>query len=28
VRFLPDSMAFPVFQAMCSIAGGETVSLP
>jgi prepilin-type processing-associated H-X9-DG protein/prepilin-type N-terminal cleavage/methylation domain-containing protein len=28
VRFLPDSMAFPVFQALCSIDGGETVSVP
>jgi len=28
VRFLPDSMAFPVFQAMASINGGETISQP
>jgi prepilin-type N-terminal cleavage/methylation domain-containing protein/prepilin-type processing-associated H-X9-DG protein len=28
VHFLPDSMAFPVFQALCSIDGGEVVSLP
>jgi prepilin-type N-terminal cleavage/methylation domain-containing protein/prepilin-type processing-associated H-X9-DG protein len=26
VRFLPDSMAFPVFQAMCSIQGGEVIT--
>jgi prepilin-type N-terminal cleavage/methylation domain-containing protein/prepilin-type processing-associated H-X9-DG protein len=28
VHFLPDSMSFPVFQALCSINGGEVVSLP
>jgi prepilin-type N-terminal cleavage/methylation domain-containing protein/prepilin-type processing-associated H-X9-DG protein len=28
VRFLPDTMAFPVFQAMCSINGGEVITLP
>ncbi len=27
VRYLPDSMAFPVFQAMCSIQGREIVSV-
>jgi prepilin-type processing-associated H-X9-DG protein len=26
VRFLPDSMSFPIFQAMCSMNGGEVVS--
>jgi prepilin-type N-terminal cleavage/methylation domain-containing protein len=25
VRFLPDSMSFPIFQAMCSIQGGEVI---
>jgi prepilin-type N-terminal cleavage/methylation domain-containing protein/prepilin-type processing-associated H-X9-DG protein len=28
VRFLPNSMAFSVFQAMCSIQGGEVINLP
>jgi prepilin-type N-terminal cleavage/methylation domain-containing protein/prepilin-type processing-associated H-X9-DG protein len=28
VRFLPDSMSFPVFQALASINGGETVNVP
>ncbi len=28
VHFLPDAMSFPVFQALCSINGGEVVSLP
>jgi prepilin-type N-terminal cleavage/methylation domain-containing protein/prepilin-type processing-associated H-X9-DG protein len=28
VHFLPDGMSFPVFQALCSINGGEVVSLP
>jgi prepilin-type N-terminal cleavage/methylation domain-containing protein/prepilin-type processing-associated H-X9-DG protein len=28
VHFLPDATSFPVFQAMCSINGGEVVSLP
>jgi prepilin-type N-terminal cleavage/methylation domain-containing protein/prepilin-type processing-associated H-X9-DG protein len=28
VHFLPDSMSFPVFQALCSSNGGEVVSLP
>jgi prepilin-type N-terminal cleavage/methylation domain-containing protein/prepilin-type processing-associated H-X9-DG protein len=28
VRFLPDSMSFPVFQALCSMNGGETVNVP
>ncbi len=26
VRFLPDAMSFPVFQAMCSIHGGEVIT--
>ena len=28
VHFLPDGMSFPVFQGLCSINGGEVVSLP
>jgi prepilin-type N-terminal cleavage/methylation domain-containing protein/prepilin-type processing-associated H-X9-DG protein len=28
VHFLPDGMSFPVFQAMCTIAGGEVVDIP
>jgi prepilin-type N-terminal cleavage/methylation domain-containing protein len=28
VRFLPDTMAFPIFQGMCSIQGGEVITFP
>jgi prepilin-type N-terminal cleavage/methylation domain-containing protein/prepilin-type processing-associated H-X9-DG protein len=28
VHYLPDAMSFPVFQGLCSINGGEVVSLP
>jgi prepilin-type N-terminal cleavage/methylation domain-containing protein/prepilin-type processing-associated H-X9-DG protein len=28
VRFLPDSMSFPIFQAAASMNGGETLNLP
>ncbi len=28
VRFLPDTMSFPVFQGLCSIRGGEAVQAP
>jgi prepilin-type processing-associated H-X9-DG protein/prepilin-type N-terminal cleavage/methylation domain-containing protein len=28
VHFLPDAMSFPVFQALCSINGGEVASIP